>query len=725
MLFPTLLMLQLLTADPQAARLPNLVANPDFATITDGLPTEWRIGQKTQEVLVNTKDAPQGVEQSLQVKILKEVRGSYGEISQTIRVKRRTRYQLSGWLRGSQWGVGFYQIKRRQGRKELERIDTPWNKADWNRVHVTFDSGEADNVQVLCRWRQDAKQVGQTVAFAQVELIDATDLPAEGIHEPVAISTFESIGLYWKPAGGSPEKRCHLSYRPVGAPDWRTGHPLWFDPNNHEGRPQNSQEYRGSLVHLQPGTEYEIRLQLHGTNIEKTLKARTWDEKFPVKRIVQLPQQWEETLVIREGGSAEEGYVVYAPTPGQTSVGDAQGKHDANIRIEAPYVIVRGLVLRNAGVNGIELKNVHNIVIEDCEVSGWGAVLDDGFGSNGNAAVFGNSPALEQIVVQRCDFHHPRSHSNSWNEERTLSNGEKTFHPMGPQGITLRKGQGRYVIRHNRIHSDRTHMFNDGMGEFANFSFAGFPNRDSDIYANFVANCCDDGYECEGANMNVRIWNNCSNVCMMSLAGAGTSLGPVYFWRNIALRSRYGPTEDWNGTKGGGLLKLGNESAEFTKGRMYFYHNTIYQPLPWPDGGDSSGCRSGIICTGKMKRQQNIVSRNNILQCRRSSDTAINEPFQYENNDFDYDLIFGRVRAREGNEKHGIEGVPQYEPTKGNRPPALRPSSPGFDQGCRLPNFNDDYAGKAPDIGAVEQGKPFPTPSTWPEFPELAKFKKP
>ncbi|EMI18802.1 hypothetical protein RMSM_04277 [Rhodopirellula maiorica SM1] len=433
---------------------------------------------------------------------------------------------------------------------------------------------------------------------------------------------------------------------------------------------------------------------------------------------MHLPEKWEETLEITEGGSEADGYVVYAPEPGKRSVGDAAGRMPANIRVAASYVIVRGLELRNAATNGIELKHVHDVVIEDCDISGWGRVSDDGFGDNGDAAVYGNSKELESIIVQRCDLHHPRSHSNSWLEERTLKDGRKTHHPMGAQGVMLRKGKGRYVIRDNRIRSDMTHMFNDGMGEFSNFSFAGFPNRDSDIYRNFVSHCRDDGLEIEGANMNVRVWNNCTDVCMMSLAGASTSLGPVYFWRNIALGSRYGSKSDWDGSKGGGFLKLGNESVAMTKGRMYVYHNTIYQPKPWPGRSDSSGCRSGLICTGKTKRQQNIVSRNNILHLRREKEIAIRDPFQFPTNDFDFDFILGTVSASEESETQAIRGIPVYEPANG-KPLGLQPGSPGHDAAVRLPNFNDNYHGEGPDMGAIETGQDFVVPPTWPPFPEL------
>ncbi len=52
----------------------------------------------------------------------------------------------------------------------------------------------------------------------------------------------------------------------------------------------------------------------------------------------------------------------------------------------------------------------------------------------------------------------------------------------------------------------------------------------------------------------------------------------------------------------------------------------------------------------------------------------------------------------------------------------VRPANPcpdmylGYDAGCRLLNFNDDFQGTAPDMGAVESGQPFPVPPTWPAF---------
>ncbi len=38
--------------------------------------------------------------------------------------------------------------------------------------------------------------------------------------------------------------------------------------------------------------------------------------------------------------------------------------------------------------------------------------------------------------------------------------------------------------------------------------------------------------------------------------------------------------------------------------------------------------------------------------------------------------------------------------------PVVQVKNPAIDAGVRLPGFNDDYTGAAPDIGAFESGRP-------------------
>ena len=38
----------------------------------------------------------------------------------------------------------------------------------------------------------------------------------------------------------------------------------------------------------------------------------------------------------------------------------------------------------------------------------------------------------------------------------------------------------------------------------------------------------------------------------------------------------------------------------------------------------------------------------------------------------------------------------------------LKPNAAAVDAGCILPNVNDDFTGRAPDLGALEVGQPVP-----------------
>lgn len=528
--------------------------------------------------------------------------------------------------------------------------------------------------------------------------------------EPRAVPTFQCVGLYWRASDGSAARECRARYREVGATQWREALPLWFDPNDHAEVPERSREYRGSIVGLAPGTEYEVELALAGGE-RRQLRFTTWSEHPKIARVVALPEKLEGTYTIREGGSSAEGYVLYAPAPGRAAEIDGRGVDEVNVRVEASHVIVRGLTLRNARRHGIDLGAVTDVVIEECDISGWGEDIEDGFGRDFDSAIHHATPdgalrVLRRVVVQRNQLHHPRSNSNSWMQARPTNRNSR--HPQGPQGVTFVNADGELVVRHNRIYSDFDHMFNDAMGEYHNFSYAGFPGRDSDVYGNRISHCWDDGPEIEGANMNVRVWANVIDWTFDGIGGAATSLGPCYIFRNVYLRSRRGPGNTADAARGKYFLKLGSGPAamRFSRGRIYVFHNTVLQPRN--AAGEPIGAEQGLYLTSKEKHQTNIVSRNNLLWLRRADGVAVFDGRSSPENDFDQDLFNGKISAAPGSETHGIAAEPILSAPLDTRRTwmvAPVPGSPGHDAGVVLPNFNDGFAGAAPDIGAFENGR--------------------
>ena len=454
------------------------------------------------------------------------------------------------------------------------------------------------------------------------------------------------------------------------------------------GTDEDLTDYRGSIVHLTPGTTYEIQLALTGTTTTARLTARTWSEVFPVGETIRLGNRGTP-LKITESG-VPGAYRLY---DGRGATIDVQHREDACITLNASYVILRGLTLKGAGaanrtpkgtIGAVAIEGGHDIVIEDCDISDWGR-LDPatGFGKDYDAAIYSRSATLERLIIQRCKLHHPRYDGSTWYEPKYPT------HTQGPQCISLFDTGGNHVIRYNECYSDLEHMYNDVIGGGSNGSYRGAPGPDSDLYGNLVSHGWDDGLEVEGGSRNVRIWDNYITQCMMMVGNAPASIGPLYIWRNVVSHNQAQP-----GAGGGNFLKMGFADGEdWMTGHMYIFHNTLFRSDDWlPTGG-----------LGGNRIVKHTVSRNNLLHVRSPRDYSVSANQRNEDNDFDYDLYNGRIAV--GQEAHGVRGEPVYSPDAGFDQ-AIRtghfqlvPNSPGVAAGQVIPNFSVGFTGGTPDIG--------------------------
>jgi hypothetical protein len=508
-----------------------------------------------------------------------------------------------------------------------------------------------------------------------------------------AVPTFESLGIYYNRAEtvGS----CTLRYRAAGGGQWRDGYPLVYDARE--------KQCRGSLVGLTPDTPYEIQLDSGAGRVE--IQARTLSEQFPIGRTTSLPAGvTDRTLTISEGGSPT-GWHLVTPAPGARFASDVFNLADSNIVVEADYVILRGLDLRNAGIHGIRIRRgVQHVVIEDCRIAGWGRIGGArawGVTSGSDSAIYAEQDA-GGLVIQRNLIEHPRGGSNDW----------ESGHPNGPQAISLIDSRGGNIIRYNTIRSTEDHGFNDAIGGGSNFSFKGSPNRDSDIYGNLISHCWDDCIESEGANMNVRIWSNYIHHAFVHVATASTSMGPLYIFRNVFGESRISHQD----RTGGMMIKTGGREVEVNGQRVstllgyrFIFHNTALQP-------------NGALDVFSNHELHNAVSRNNIFYSRgRTYPNERGAP----PNDFKNDLTGGYLGGGFVKSMFLPGDGPEWflsptmkkiewgrvESLRDGKPvaitdPVIDAPNPAIDKGVRLPGFNDDFTGAAPDIGAYETGRP-------------------
>ena len=105
------------------------------------------------------------------------------------------------------------------------------------------------------------------------------------------------------------------------------------------------------------------------------------------------------------------------------------------------------------------------------------------------------------------------------------------------------------------------------------------------------------------------------------------------------------------------------------------------------------------------------MSRNNILHVWKAQLRTRSARRAARGNDFNYDLRNGGISAYAGAEANGFVGTPIYKAghgwsSWGGGNYQLDASSPGYDKGQRLPNFNDGFTGNGPDVGAHEAGTP-------------------
>jgi len=218
-----------------------------------------------------------------------------------------------------------------------------------------------------------------------------------------AIPTFHCLGLYWSPPDGAADKEVKVRYRRQGALVWNEALPMRYNPIPKTD--EDLTDYRSSIVHLTPGTRYEVQLTLAGTQTTTSLTATTWSEDFVVGETVRIGNR-NMPLEIT-GSGTPTAYRVY---DGRGATIDVRHQHDSCITVNASNVILRGFTLKGAGaatntsrrtIGAILIEGGHNIIIEDCDISDWGRLNPQtGFGFNYDSAIFSRSATTSPMTIR-------------------------------------------------------------------------------------------------------------------------------------------------------------------------------------------------------------------------------------------------------------------------------------------------------------------------------------
>jgi hypothetical protein len=309
---------------------------------------------------------------------------------------------------------------------------------------------------------------------------------------------------------------------------------------------------------------------------------------------------------------------------------------------------------------GIDIINSSNIIVRECRFDTM------------RTGVAIRKPRSTNCLIERCRF----SDSGIW----TWPWKAVKAHDTEGGGVDLQGGGGN-VVRF----CDFRGMFNgvgaSTWGDLENEAL----NRDLDIHDNTFTEIGDDPLEPEGACMNVRFWNNRTENTLQGISLAPITVGPTY-----VVRDRYVNFK-------ASAVKVSVNS----RGIVYLYH-----VLGWTNRPEGNAM-------GVSGPWDNMHFRNSVLRGTR----YVVEDFRPHpiGCSYDYGDLFstGRVFIKWSDQRYaGLEDVPAatfgkhnlrvepYLKIENGRPAELAP--PLIDAGVVIPGINDDFRGKAPDIGPEE-----------------------
>lgn len=496
--------------------------------------------------------------------------------------------------------------------------------------------------------------------------------------------TVSNLSIRWLIQGDADlDAGVTAQYRILGDTPWKTGLPLRRVPADSNEGMAWANKFAGSLFDLKPDTPYEIRLDLKdpdGGDAVRTLSARTLPVPGipPGADITDLPAG-QHGVFTPVSGTADKPKV-YRSLDGKAVYDfiDLQGKK---------FVRLFGLTVKSGGannVNAIKMNNSEGIVIRHCLISGTFGIVAYGEGTR-------NSYIADNVITGTVP----------WTEAAMGADGAN----IG-EGIEI-TGPGN-VIAFNRVRGFRDCIsFLEGDRAREQVSL--------DIYNNDLEVGADDAIEADFCFENCRVMRNRIRNSFVGLSGQPTQGGPNYFLRNAMYNVVHGAFKLKRFSQGDVVLHNtvvkvgtglgGNSAMDFA----YFRNNLAF-------GGPDGGVNWGGYGAGEPYAAD------------------ILDPGSHSSFDYDAVGVSGTAYvARIGGkpfaqvEPHGIgeldlaatfAAVDFPNPPVPERPMAdLRPKATAkvIDLGLPLPNINDAFQGKAPDIGAYEAGEspPHYGPRPW------------
>jgi hypothetical protein len=394
---------------------------------------------------------------------------------------------------------------------------------------------------------------------------------------------------------------------------------------------------------------------------------------------------------------------------------DGAGNHRLFDVMASKHHIFDGLTFRNTDIaifaGQKEVLGAVGLTVKNCRFE------DIGFGVWTENADSSDFYIADNVFLGRED----RYRLIGWTRPGQMSAGIYGSHELRSYYAVKVYGPG-HVIAHNSIA-----YFHDGIS----ISTYGTPEKDPDrrassidIYNNDLHMFNDDFVETDGGVHNIRVFGNRGvNAFHGGYSSQPVFGGPVYFYRNLLYNVQSGVSFKFSAKPAG----------------LFVFHNTIVSEHVARDPSSNVHYRNNLFL-GRDAEGRGVMAWANATNAFSSdyngfrpnkgvaqqywwlapaSGQSVYEPPQGAWKSF---ATLAEMRSATGQEAHGIEI--DYDIFQNMKPAdaakrhavyhavdldfRIKASSKTVDAGVAIPTVNEGFAGRAPDLGAIELGQPEP-----------------
>ncbi len=617
--------------------------------------------------------------------------------------------------------------------------------------------------------------------------------------------TLVSLGFEWRISGDANRNaRVDVTFRKVGDTQWRNGLPLLRLDGERvtAGIPRGGSRhyfdyvapnmFAGSLLNLQPGTEYQCRFVLSDPDGVKgravrTVTVRTRKEPEPAtgghvynvypfgykgpkqqpaftgllaayymgsdesdhsnvmpprvlpgdiilvhaglykdnrfnyggfdRNLAALGTPFDGTYYLTASGTPDKPIVIKGAGDGEV-IFDGDGNQTLFNLMAGNYNYFEGITVRNTNVAFLlgykDIAGASGFTLKHCRLYNIGRAVQDEWSGSKDFYIADN------VFIGR---HNPEKLQSWWRADVWAK------FPGFPALITSEYaikiyGQG-HVVAYNYVAN-----WHDGIDIATYGDPDGTPNENPDrvpvsidFYNNDIYNVADNCIEADGGAHNIRVFRNrCFNSAGGALSAQPTFGGPLYFYQNVVYN-----------TTTGGPLKLIDTPA----GVLIYQNTLVGQGRLFGPASNMHFLNNLILGDGWAGPVLNLSTFTNYSSSDYNGyhpNPGGDDSFEWNSPPLDVSADYsGKLVTRHfktlrefqqatGQEKHSVlidynvfEKVPmpdKSDPQRLYNPEdfdfQLRPGSAAIDAGVLLPTINDDFTGRAPDLGAYELGRPIP-----------------